>query len=232
MRFVVIGYTDRVHEAWQSDDARLTVHGRYDPIDLPELLEHYGARLVLFPSMGPETFAFTLSEVWAAGLPVLVPPIGALVERVGDHGAGWVLDEREWRDEARLLDRIVSLVAPANAAALANAGRHGRTMQKPAMAAMVRATLEVYRSVIDQRPVVHPPVDRLRVVEAFGFRRYGPPTADRAVGTDDDANRAASRPATGEPGEFAKRSRVSPFRRVGAWLLPARIRDALLSMRR
>ena len=93
MRFVVIGYTDRVHEAWQSDDARLTVHGRYDPTDLPELLEHYDARLVLFPSMGPETFAFTLSEVWAAGRPVLVPPIGALAERVGDHGAGWVLDE-------------------------------------------------------------------------------------------------------------------------------------------
>ena len=229
VRFVVIGYTDRVHEAWQSDDARLTVHGRYDPADLPELLDHYGARLVLFPSMGPETFAFTLSEVWAAGRPVLVPPIGALVERVGDHGAGWVLDDSEWRDEALLLDRIVSLVAPANAVALADAGRHGRTMQKPTMATMVRATLEVYRNVMEQRPVVHPPVDRLRVVEAFGFRRYAPPTADPAEGTEGDANRAGSRPSTGESGELARRSRASPFRRVSALLSPARIRNALLS---
>jgi len=229
VRFVVIGYTDRVHEAWQSDDARLTVHGRYDPTDLPELLEHYGARLVLFPSMGPETFAFTLSEVWAAGRPVLVPPIGALAERVGDHGAGWVLDEDEWRDESRLLDRIVSLVAPANAVALASAACRGGTMQKPALEAMLRATLEVYRTVIGQRPVEHPMVDRLRVVEAFGFRRYEPPTADRSVDTDGDDDRAASRPSAGEPGAFAKRSRVSPFRRVGAWLSPARIRDVLLS---
>jgi hypothetical protein len=143
-----------------------------------------------------------------------------------------VLDESEWRDEALLLDRIVSLVAPANAAALADAGRHGRTMQKPAMAAMVRATLGVYRNVIEQRPVVHPPVDRLRVVEAFGFRRYGPPTADRAVGTDGSDDPAALRPSTGEPDAFATRSRVPPLRRVGAWLSPARIRDALLSRRR
>jgi hypothetical protein len=179
--------------------------------------------------MGPETFAFTLSEVWAAGRPVLVPPIGALVERVGDHGAGWVLDENEWRDEARLLDRIVALVAPANAVALADAGRQGRTMQQPAMAAMVEATLDVYRAVIGQRPVVQPPVDRLRVVEAFGFRRYELPTADRAVGTGGNDDSAAFRPSAGEPGGFATRSRVSPFRRVGAWLSPVRIRDALLA---
>jgi hypothetical protein len=170
-----------------------------------------------------------LSEVWAAGRPVLVPPIGALVERVGDHGAGWALADSEWRDEALLLDRIVSLVAPAHAAALADAGRHGRTMQQPAMASMVRATLAVYRNVIEQRPVEHPPVDRLRVVEAFGFRRYGPPTADRAAGPDGDADHAASRPATSEPLEPARRSRASPFGRVGTWLSPARIRDALRS---
>ena len=31
LRFVVIGYLDRQSGPWQSDDARLTVHGRYDP---------------------------------------------------------------------------------------------------------------------------------------------------------------------------------------------------------
>ena len=35
------------------------------------------SRLVLYPSAGPETFSYTLTEAWACGRPVLVPPIGA-----------------------------------------------------------------------------------------------------------------------------------------------------------
>ena len=88
LRFVVIGYLDRQSGPWQSDDARLTVHGRYDANALPRLLDHYRAALVAYPSHGPETFSFTLSEVWAAGRAVVVPPIGALRERVAGTGAG------------------------------------------------------------------------------------------------------------------------------------------------
>src|SRR5690606_36236579 len=68
LRFVLIGYLDRTLGPWQSDDARLIVHGRYAPGDLPRLLAHYRAELVLFPSAGPETFSYTLSEAWLAGL--------------------------------------------------------------------------------------------------------------------------------------------------------------------
>ena len=68
---------------------------------------------MLYPSAGPETFSYTLSEAWAAGRPVLVPPIGALAERVQATGAGWVMTDDEWRDEMRMLDRILALVAPA-----------------------------------------------------------------------------------------------------------------------
>ena len=50
------------------------------------LLDHYGVRLVAYPSAGPETFSFTLSEAWAAS-PRVVPPIGALVDRVSTTGA-------------------------------------------------------------------------------------------------------------------------------------------------
>ena len=38
LRLVVIGYLDIERGPWQSDDAVLTVHGRYDAGDLPELL--------------------------------------------------------------------------------------------------------------------------------------------------------------------------------------------------
>ncbi|MBK6395605.1 MAG: glycosyltransferase, partial [Betaproteobacteria bacterium] len=135
VRFVLIGYLDRQHSAWQSDDARFTVHGRYDPRDLPDLLAHYRVSLVLYPSAGPETFSYTLSEAWSAGRPVLVPPIGALPERVSPTGAGWVLDDAEWRDERRMLDRIEALLASSRADDLARASR--------AAAAMPRISLRV-----------------------------------------------------------------------------------------
>ena len=67
VRFVVIGYLDVQHDPWQSDDAVLTVHGRYETADLPDLLAHYRVALVLYPSAGPETFSYTLTEAWAAG---------------------------------------------------------------------------------------------------------------------------------------------------------------------
>ena len=94
VRFVLIGYMDVEKGPWQSDDAVLTVHGRYEPRDLPDLLAQYRVQLVAFPSAGPETFSFTLSEAWAAGLPVIVPPFGALAERVARCECRLVVDRR------------------------------------------------------------------------------------------------------------------------------------------
>jgi GT2 family glycosyltransferase/glycosyltransferase involved in cell wall biosynthesis len=171
VRFVVIGYLDRTSKAWQDEDATLTVAGPYDPRNLAALLDHYGAKLVLFPSLGPETFAYTLSEAWRAGRAVLVPPIGALAERVAGHGAGWILDEGEWRDEERLLDRIVELCSAQRRAELEAAGRRAAAMPLPSLAAMAERTLAVYRAAGQAIPADLPPVDRLRVAEAFGYRR-------------------------------------------------------------
>ena len=112
---------------------------------LPELLEHYRVRLVAYPSAGPETFSFTLSEAWAAGRPAIVPPIGALADRVAGTGAGWVLSDDEWRSEALMLERIASLLDPAHGAAFAAAEARARTAPQPAAQNMVDATLAVYR---------------------------------------------------------------------------------------
>ena len=130
VRFVLIGYMDVEKGPWQSDDAVLTVHGRYEPRDLPDLLAQYRVRLVAFPSAGPETFSFTLSEAWAAGLPVIVPPFGALAERVADTDAGWLWTDAEWRDEAQ------------------DAGAHGRacrTRRTPARSLRPRRTGKAVR---------------------------------------------------------------------------------------
>src|SRR5207253_2763423 len=79
---------------------------------------HYRVKLVIYPSAGPETFSYTLSEAWAAGVPVFVPPIGALAERVAGSGAGWVMTEAQWRDEQAMLERIAALVDDTNRAEL------------------------------------------------------------------------------------------------------------------
>ena len=49
VRFVLIGYHDGENGPWQSDDAIFTIHGRYEPSDLPALLAHYRVKLVAFP---------------------------------------------------------------------------------------------------------------------------------------------------------------------------------------
>jgi len=149
LRFVLIGYMDVEHGPWQSDDAVLTIHGHYAPRDLPALLAHYRAQIVAFPSAGPETFSFTLSEAWQAGLPVIVPPFGALGERVADAGAGWLWTDDEWSDEAKMLARIAQILAPANAAAVARMSDRAGAVTLSAPESMVESTLRIYEDAID-----------------------------------------------------------------------------------
>ena len=162
VRFVLIGYMDVEHGPWQSDDAVLTVHGRYRPRDLPALLARYRVRLVAFPSAGPETFSFTLSESWAAGYPVLVPPFGALAERVAEADAGFLWTDAEWRDEALMLARIVEILAPRNAATLDAAAAKGLTIQPASMTEMAASTVRVYSDAI-RAPLRSPSGDEVSV---------------------------------------------------------------------
>ncbi|HEX6136074.1 MAG TPA: glycosyltransferase [Casimicrobiaceae bacterium] len=177
VRLVVIGYLDVQRGPWQSDDATLTVHGRYDSRDLPELLAHYRARLALFPSECPETFSYTLSEAWRAGLPALVPPIGALSERVAATRAGWVLTEEEWRDDARMLDRVLALLAPQARDERVAAAARARAVRHATPAAMAEPTLARYDAAVAQAAPPQFPREfaNLRVRDALGYRAWSPP---------------------------------------------------------
>jgi len=174
VRFVLIGYLDRLQKPWQSEDAVFTVHGRYQPRDLPHLLAHYRARLVAFPSAGPETFSFTLSEAWAAGRPAIVPPIGALADRVAGTGAGWVLTDDEWRDEARMLQRIAEILAPDHAAELMAAAQRARAMPQQTQEAMAERCLALYAAALARRDtggghVLVRPLAAARVRDALDY---------------------------------------------------------------
>jgi len=197
VRFVLIGYMDVEHGPWQSDDARFTVHGRYNPTDLAALLESYRVALVLYPSAGPETFSYTLSEAWTSGRPVLVPPIGALEERVRDSGAGWVLSDAEWRDEEKMLERVLSVLGAANAAARSAAATAAKAMPHASLPGMTDATFACYEAAVaaaqstSMRPTGEPtsqsslrptslqPFNAVRMRDALGYTAWTPPAPDR-----------------------------------------------------
>jgi hypothetical protein len=141
------------------------------------------------------------------------------------------MSEAEWRDDARLLARIESLLDPAHAEVLAATARRAAGVPLPTLEAMAAATVERYRSAHAACPVSHPPVDRLRVVEAYGFRRWVPPMAGEATfpsvhGPGREPVLASS--ATGL-GDVAKRLRATAAGRVLYRLLPEGVRAALQS---
>jgi len=177
LRWVLIGYLDRGREQSQSADAVFTQHGPFDSREIGALLEHYRVRLVAYPSVGPETFSFTLSEAWAAGRPVVVPPIGALAERVAASGGGWVLSDEEWRDDARMLERIATLLAPEHAEDHAAAAARAKATPQPTLAAMAEGTIAIWRAALASAPAGAPSqsISTARCLAALHYTPWSPP---------------------------------------------------------
>jgi GT2 family glycosyltransferase/glycosyltransferase involved in cell wall biosynthesis len=224
LRWVLIGYLDRVREPWQSSDGVFTMHGPYASDALPELLEHYCVRLVAFPSVGPESFSFTLSEAWAAGLPAVVPPIGALVDRVSASGAGWVLTEEEWRSDERMLDRIVALLDPMAKDAYDRAAACARAAPQHAL---TDDTLAVYRGV-EQRTPSRPdatPIAAGRCLAALSYAPWCPPAAP--VSAPEMVAPTVPRGPVSGIARFALRIRHTLPGRVLYRLAPEALREAL-----
>ena len=142
LRWVVVGYLDRMFQPHQSSDTLLTVHGQYSPQHIETLLDHYRIGLVVFPSAGPETYCYTLTEAWAAGRPVLAPRIGALQERVLSSGAGWLM--RDWQDIDSILDDIVSILRTENQSEFTAKQVQARATRVPTVRNMFDATEVVY----------------------------------------------------------------------------------------
>jgi glycosyltransferase involved in cell wall biosynthesis len=100
---VVIGYTDtQVTPGWLVPGV-VYVHGAFEDGTLAAWLAAYHVDTVLFPNRLPESFSYTLSEAWSAGVPVIVPDQGALGERVEREGGGWLLPAGFDGDEAAAL---------------------------------------------------------------------------------------------------------------------------------
>lgn len=84
----------------------MVVHGAYKREDFVDhvrrIAPHAGAVL----SVWAETYSHTLTELWAAGLPVIGCDFGAVGDRLRDSGAGWLLAEPTAEAALALLRRL------------------------------------------------------------------------------------------------------------------------------
>lgn len=183
LRWVVIGYTDHQYQPWQDKDKTLTIHGSYATKELATLLDHYRIRLSVFPSAGPESFSYTLSESWALGRPVLVPSIGALGERVRESGAGWIMDD--WQDEDKILDQVVTICSPENSADFSARAERAKSLTFSSLKDMADATAAIYANCFQDigvgYPTNAPSMPKVRLLEAAAMNVRGESAPKSAV---------------------------------------------------
>lgn len=97
--------------------SRVVAHGAYRRSELARRLTDAGCRVALLPSIFPESFSLALSEVTAAGLPVMGANLGALGERTAEDGLGWTFDPFDPAAFANLVAELVADRARVDAAA-------------------------------------------------------------------------------------------------------------------
>ncbi|MGC9270364.1 glycosyltransferase [Acidiphilium sp.] len=73
------------------ETGRVSITGRYDETEVVELIREQQADLGFLPALWPETWSYTLSQMWAAALPVIAYDIGAPAERIRSTGGGLVI---------------------------------------------------------------------------------------------------------------------------------------------
>ncbi len=88
MEFIIIGYSDPPFEP--DNGLPVSETGRYKEGDLPNLIEESNLHLVWFPSICPETWSYTLSAAFSAGLPIVAPARGAFEERLQNRSWTWI----------------------------------------------------------------------------------------------------------------------------------------------
>lgn len=91
LRCVVLGYTSRSQEPFESSDGRFIVHGSYESKELGGLLAKYETGVVVLPSIWAETFSYTTQEALDCGFPVAAFDHGGQAEQIRTRRGGWLV---------------------------------------------------------------------------------------------------------------------------------------------
>ena len=67
-------------------------HGKYERKDFNRIAADIEPSFSLILSTCPETYSYTLTESWMAGIPVIASDLGALKQRITSTDAGWLVD--------------------------------------------------------------------------------------------------------------------------------------------
>jgi GT2 family glycosyltransferase len=89
LEFVVVG--DTTGDEALLATGRVFITGTYRPREAVDLIREQQASLGFVPSVWPETWSLTLTELWQAGLSVAAFDLGAPAERIRATGRGVVL---------------------------------------------------------------------------------------------------------------------------------------------
>jgi glycosyltransferase involved in cell wall biosynthesis len=87
---------------------RVILHGSYRREQFLRIAEKIRPHFGVVLSIWPETWCHTLTEMWAAGLPVAGFDLGAVGERLRWHGGGWPIPLAPAQQTLAALRRIVS----------------------------------------------------------------------------------------------------------------------------
>ncbi|MFK8046795.1 MAG: glycosyltransferase [Halioglobus sp.] len=93
IEFHLLGY------AYRALSESVITHGPYDNNRVYDLVNDLSPDVVWFPALWPESYSYTLSVALHCGLPVVVPNIGAFVERVQDRPHSVICEWDRGHDE-------------------------------------------------------------------------------------------------------------------------------------
>lgn len=88
--------------------ANVYIHGEYDRSDFVEKANIIDADIGAIFSIWPETYCHTLTELFAAGLPVLGFDIGAVGSRITESNVGWKVEVNNLEQTALKLEQLHS----------------------------------------------------------------------------------------------------------------------------
>jgi glycosyltransferase involved in cell wall biosynthesis len=107
LSFAVAGFTQDDYPLFAT--GRVFVSGRYEEGEAAGVVRELGCQAALCLSLWPETWCYTLTEAWRAGLWVVGFDLGAVGERIAGTGFGWRLPPT--LDGRTVNDRLLALFA-------------------------------------------------------------------------------------------------------------------------
>jgi GT2 family glycosyltransferase/glycosyltransferase involved in cell wall biosynthesis len=108
--FVVVGYT--CDDGRLLDTGAVQITGRFDQSEAVGLIRAQSADFAWLPTVAPETWCYALTQIWEAGLYVVVHDIGAQADRVRTSGGGLVVPLQIPLHRLLTLFRTPALIRP------------------------------------------------------------------------------------------------------------------------